>query len=63
MERRWVSVREASAYFDLPPATLYSLIGRRRLPVGAVLRLGRALRINVSVLEAQAGIGTGKHAK
>lgn len=58
-DRRWVSVRQAEAYFNLPPTTLYSLIGRRRLPAAAILRLGRAIRVDVRAIES-AQLGTGK---
>ena len=50
-ERRWVSVSEASAYFGINRKTLYSLAARGLLPPGAVLKLGRTVRINISVIE------------
>jgi hypothetical protein len=60
-ERRWYSVAEAAAHFQLMPKTLYSLIGRDRLPVGAILRIGRAIRIDVKAIEADAALsGRGK---
>lgn len=53
--RRWLSVLEASEYFGIPQKTLYSLIGRDLLPggKGAVLRFGRAIRIDVNAVEMQ----------
>ena len=54
-ERRWVSVGEASAYFGINRKTLYSLAARGLLPPGAVLKLGRAIRINLSAIEEAAG--------
>jgi len=51
--RRWVSVSEAGEYFGIKPKTLYSLVGRGLLPKGAVLRLGRAVRIDVNAVEMQ----------
>jgi hypothetical protein len=50
-ERRWYPIREAAAYFGLKPKTLYSLAARSRLPEGAVLRIGRQIRIDVAVIE------------
>lgn len=52
--RRWLSVSEACKYFGLKSSkTLYSLAARGRLPKGAVLRLGRQIRINVTVIEEE----------
>jgi len=53
-ERRWYSIREAAEYFGLPSKTFYFLAARKRLPVGAVLRIGRAIRIDVTRIEAAA---------
>ena len=54
-ERPWLSVSEASKYFGLKsPKTLYSLAARDRLPRGSVLRIGRQIRINVEIIEAEA---------
>jgi len=51
-QRHWFSVPEAANYFGLKSAkTLYSLAGRGRLPEGAVLRIGRQLRIRVDLIE------------
>jgi len=53
--RRWFSIPAAAEYFGLKSAkTLYSLIGRDRLPKGAVLRIGRQIRLNVAAIEAGA---------
>jgi excisionase family DNA binding protein len=52
MEKTWRSIAAAAQYFGLKSATLYSLIGRGRLPAGAVLRIGRQIRLNVAAIEA-----------
>jgi excisionase family DNA binding protein len=54
MAKKWYSVREAAAYFNIKPATMYSLAARGRLGEGAVLRLGRQVRINPEKVEAAA---------
>jgi len=60
-ESPWCSISEAAKYFQLTPKTLYSLIGRGRLPEAAVLRLGRQIRIDIRAVEASAAIsGHGK---
>lgn len=52
--RLWYSIPAAAQYFGLKsPKTLYSLIARGRLPKGAVIRIGRQIRINIVVVEAQ----------
>lgn len=51
--RRWLTIAEASSYFEISKKTLYSLAARGRLPKGAVLRLGRQIRINIEVIEAK----------
>jgi len=51
MQKRWFSVSEAAEYFAFSTKTLYSLIGRGRLPRGSVLRIGRAIRIDVHKIE------------
>jgi excisionase family DNA binding protein len=51
MNKKWLTVREAAAYFGLKTQTLYSLAARGRLPAKSVLRLGRQLRINVQRIE------------
>lgn len=53
--RRWYSIPEAASYFDMKVKTLYSLAARGRLPKGSVLRLGRAIRIDVTAIESAAG--------
>lgn len=61
-ECRWLTVSAASKYFGLKsPKTLYSLAARDRLPRGSVLRIGRQIRINVEIIEAEAG-GPGRRA-
>jgi len=51
----WCTIAEAAAYFHLKSAkTLYSLAARHQLPEGAVLRIGRQIRINVQVIEGTA---------
>ena len=52
--RPWLTIVEAADHFAISRKTLYSLIGRGRLPAGAILRLGRQLRINVAAIEAEA---------
>ena len=59
MGRRWSTITEAAEYFTISKKTLYSLIGRNRLPSGSVLRIGRQIRIDVSKVE-QAAEGIGK---
>ncbi|MBA7614661.1 hypothetical protein ES703_21930 [subsurface metagenome] len=55
-KRKWLTIREAALYFNLKsPKTLYSLAARDRLPRGSVLRIGRQIRINIEVMEAEAG--------
>jgi hypothetical protein len=49
--RRWISICEASAYFNIPIKTMYSLAARGLLGDGAVLRLGRTIRIDVEIIE------------
>ena len=51
LRRRWVSVKDASEYLSLNPKTLYSLAARGLLPPGAVLKLGRTVRIDISAIE------------
>jgi len=55
LRRRWVSVKDASEYLSLNPKTLYSLAARGLLPPGAVLKLGRSIRINLSAIEEAGG--------
>lgn len=53
-KRKWLTIAEASKYFGLrSPKTLYSLAARNRLPRGSVLRIGRQIRINVEIIEAE----------
>jgi hypothetical protein len=53
-QRRWCSIKTATEYFGLKsPKTLYSLIARGRLRDGAVLRLGRQLRIDIRAIEEE----------
>lgn len=54
--KRWCSIKQAAEYFQIPRGTVYSLIGRGRLPAGAVLRLGRQIRINVEMIEQGAAV-------
>lgn len=56
-ESRWCSVREAAKHFSLPASTLYSLIGRGLVPSKAILKFGRAIRLDVEVIEGTAGAG------
>jgi excisionase family DNA binding protein len=53
--RRWLNIQEASQYFGIPAKSLYSLVARGRLPAGAVLRIGRAIRISAQIIEGTAG--------
>jgi len=52
-QKKWLTVSEAADYFALSQKTLYSLVARDRLPEGSVLRLGRQIRINVKIIEAE----------
>jgi excisionase family DNA binding protein len=49
--KHWISVAEAAEYFDIPAKTLYSLAARGLLGEGAILRLGRTIRIDVEIIE------------
>lgn len=51
-QKRWLRIGEAAKYFDINPKTLYSLIARHRLPPGSVIRLGKAIRIDIAAIEA-----------
>lgn len=50
--RRWCTVRQAGEIFQVSPKTIFSLIGRGRLPAEAVLRIGRQIRLDVAAIEA-----------
>jgi hypothetical protein len=50
---KWMSAKAAGEYFDLKPKTLLSLAARGRIPKQGILRLGRQLRFNVMVIEAE----------
>jgi len=52
-ERHWFTIAEAANYFSMKSKTLYSLAARRRLPDGAVLRLGRQVRLDVKKIEEE----------
>ena len=52
----WLTIAQAADYFAIPKKSLYSLASRKLLPSGAVLRLGRQIRINPTVIEAQTKI-------
>ena len=54
-KRRWLTIAEASSHFAISKKTLYSLAARGRFPKGAVLRLGRQIRINATAIEAEQG--------
>lgn len=49
----WRSIPSAAEYFRTKPKTLYSLAARGRLPEGSVLRLGRAIRLNIEIIEKE----------
>jgi excisionase family DNA binding protein len=49
--RKWLTIGEAADHFKISAKTLYSLVGRGRLPKGSVLRLGRQIRIDVAAVE------------
>lgn len=53
---KWLTIAEAADHFALKSKSLYSLVARGRLPKGAVLRLGRQIRISAEVIEAEAGV-------
>lgn len=50
-EKKWFTVREASAYFGYKPKTFYGFIARNLLPKGSVLRLGHGIRICIEKVE------------
>ena len=54
-ERHWATISEAAEYFHLSAKTLYSLAARKLLPEDAVLKIGRAVRINIDAVEAGGG--------
>jgi len=54
IQKHWFTIPEAAAYFSLKPKTLFSLAARGLLPEGSVLRLGRAVRVNIKKIEAEA---------
>ncbi len=54
MEKKWFNAREAGQIFDIPAKTMLSLAARGRLPKGTVLRLGRQVRFDVKMIEAEA---------
>lgn len=58
IEKRYLTVAEAGRYFSISPKTLYSLAARGRLPV---LKLGRAIRIDIAAIEA--GLEGGKNGR
>ena len=60
-ERRWLRAREAGEIFDIPAKTMLSLAARGRFPKGSVLYIGRQVRFDVKMIEADAG-GPGKRA-
>jgi len=55
-DRRWYTIAEAAAHFGLARKTVYSLAARGRLPKGAVLRIGRQLRVDIAAIENGAAI-------
>lgn len=61
MEKKWFNAREVGEIFGIPAKTILSLAARGRLPKGSVLRLGRQVRFDVKMIEAEAG-GPGKKA-
>ena len=54
MERRWISVREASEYLSIHFKSCYRLIDRGKIPA---VRIGGSVRVDfkrlVEILEAQ----------
>jgi len=56
--RRWLTIAEAADYFALSRKTMYSLVARGRLPKNSILRLGRQLRVNVKIIEAESSEST-----
>jgi len=51
--RRWFTIPEAADYFAINPKTLYSLIGRERISPNAVMKLGKAIRIDIRRVEQE----------
>jgi predicted DNA-binding transcriptional regulator AlpA len=48
----WIAVKDAAPLLGMSEQGLYSAIRERQLPDKAVLRIGRRIRINSSVLSA-----------
>ncbi len=58
MEKRLMSVRELSHYLSMPPATVYAYVSMGKIPSGCIRRIGRALRFEVSAVDAWVSGGT-----
>ncbi len=61
--RKWVSIEEAASFFSIPKKTIYSLAARGRLPAGSTMKLGRALRLDLSAIEAGLTTARGRAAR
>jgi hypothetical protein len=55
--KKWFSVREAAAYWDVKTSTLYALLGRRkdRLPKNSVITIGKQIRVDVEKIDQAGG--------
>lgn len=58
MEKRLMSVRELSHYLSMPPATIYAYVSMGKIPSGCIRRIGRALRFELSAVDAWVSGGT-----
>lgn len=47
--QRLMSVREAAAYIDLSPYTVYGMVSQRRIPY---VKVGRSVKFDQSALDA-----------
>lgn len=49
---RLLDVETLSKYLSLPKATIYTWVSMKKLPPKAIVRLGRALRFDLTVIDA-----------
>lgn len=47
----WLTVSEASPILKMSTQAIYTAIRERQVPKGAILRIGRRIRINVEALQ------------
>ncbi len=51
-DKRLLDVNQLSEYLSLPKATIYTWVSLRRIPPGAIVRLGRSLRFDRKVIDS-----------